>query len=118
MQVVAATAANLSEWQQLTADAGNAFDTNSVEVQLPTVPEVVLLSNAYDPTRMHGAIYNWGNTATVNVDLSSFIAPGTSYVIYDAHDMYGTPLASGIYNDPLNIAMDGMEYLVMVIITQ
>ena len=114
---VTTTATNLSEWQQLTADAGNAFDTYSIEVPLPTVPEVILLPNAYDPTYTHGAIYNWGNTATVSVDLSSIIAPGTSYIIYDARDMYGTPLASGIYNDSLNIAMDGIEYMVMVITT-
>lgn len=80
---------SVSEWQQLTANAGNAFDRRSTVQTEATTPYVILYPNEYEPDTVYIAVYNWSNASSVTVNL-----PG-SHVIYNAQDLFGTPVAVG-----------------------
>src|SRR5262249_31417642 len=76
---------------------------------LPTGVKVVLRPNVYEPGRANIAIYNWGLTPTVDVDLSSILAPGASYVLINAQDPFASPVLSGTYDgNPVSVPMTGL----------
>ncbi|NLN63626.1 MAG: hypothetical protein GX146_12205 [Myxococcales bacterium] len=87
----------LANWRTATESAGNRFDANSTEGPVPTTPHVALLPNAYESGRGHLIIYNYGNTATVPVDLAAVCASGKAVRIHHAKDAYANPVFSGTY---------------------
>lgn len=64
----------------------------------PSTTVYYVLGNAYEPNRANVVIYNWANTSTVAVDLSSAVSNGTPINIYNAQDFFGTPVYTGTYN--------------------
>jgi hypothetical protein len=55
-------------------------------------------------------IYNWDLNSYVSVDVSSVLTAGQSYVVQDAMNFYGPPVASGIYNgSPIAVPMTGLK---------
>lgn len=101
---------NMSQWRSATGQAGNSFDLASNEVPLPTTNKVVVLRNDYEAGRAHVAIFNWEAASNVTVNLSSFVANGSSIKILDPRNAFGTPIYSGTYNGPVTIPTGGAEF--------
>ncbi|MCC7495975.1 MAG: hypothetical protein IT160_00270 [Bryobacterales bacterium] len=83
----------------------SGFDHNSTFT--PGTPKGVwtfVRPNYYEPQRATITIYNWDQSPSVAVDLSSFLDPGTAYQIRDVQDFDGAPVATGRYDgNPVNI---------------
>ena len=65
------------------------------------IPQVWLRSvrpNKYEAGRANIAIFNWDGKAAVNVDISSVLTPGASYVVQDVQNYFGSPVTSGVYS--------------------
>ena len=73
----------------------NTYYTNASP---PNVNKVVVLPNAYEAGRATVVVYNWQNLASVTVDLTGVVSPGTLYEIRNAQNYYGPVVASGTYS--------------------
>jgi hypothetical protein len=59
--------------------------------------------------RAHIAVFNWDQSATVDLDLSTTLRPGDPYVIRNAWNYFGTPLAKGTYTGaPVTVNASGL----------
>jgi len=96
---------NFASWQSVTG-----FDTNSTfNPNAPTGVSISVRPNAYEAKRANIIIYNWDSASAVNVDLSSVLAQNDSYVVLDAQNFYGPPVAQGTYTGSLvSIPMIGL----------
>jgi len=63
----------------------------------PAENAVFVRPNRYEQGRAHIVIYNWRMGGSVAVDLSQVLRQGEAYVIRDARDYFGDPVASGTY---------------------
>lgn len=104
------------EWKKASIEAGKSFDAHSVEVPIPTTVKTVLFKNEYDPTRAHLAVYNWTTRAQITLDLSEFLAPGTKYAIYRAKEFGKTPVASGVYQTPIELTVGAGGFSAFVVV--
>ncbi|MCC6862443.1 MAG: carbohydrate binding domain-containing protein [Bryobacterales bacterium] len=92
-------------WKSMTKfDSGGSYGLN-----YPMTNKVVIVPNKFEAGRAHIAIYNWEMKGSVSVDLSSVLAPGTSYKILDVQNLSGAPVASGTYQGgtvslPMNLS--------------
>jgi hypothetical protein len=85
-------------WQQWKDRTGlGASDAASAA---PGAPQVFVRSLApHLPGRAHIVIYNWGLAASVPVDLSSVLAPGDRYAVWNVQDLFAAnPVVSGVYD--------------------
>jgi hypothetical protein len=73
------------------------FPGNTYMAARPTGSHVVVRPNRYDATRAHLAVFNWDNLDAVPVDVSGVLAPGDAYELRDAQDLFGAPVASGVF---------------------
>ena len=64
----------------------------------PAGVKIVVRANQYEPGRANIIIYNWAQESTVSVDVSGILTPGDQYVVQNAQDFYGAPIASGTYS--------------------
>ena len=64
----------------------------------PAGVKIVVRANQYEPGRANIIIYNWAQDSTVSVDVSGVLTPGDQYVVQNAQDFYGSPIASGTYS--------------------
>ena len=68
--------------------------------QLPLIQAQTIIfvknANRYGYKRGLVTFYNWASAATVNVDVSTVLANGDAYSIYDVRDL-ATPVLSGTY---------------------
>ncbi len=65
--------------------------------------------NAYEPGRGHIIAYNWDGSSTIEVDISSILAPGTDFHVKDALNFYGPDVVSGTYDGgKITIPMTGL----------
>jgi hypothetical protein len=72
----------------------------------PTANKIVVRPNRYDPGRANIIVYNWAQQSTVSVDGSGILNIGDGYVVQNAEDFYGPPIASGTYTGgPLELPM-------------
>lgn len=86
---------NFSSWQSTTGFDNLSTFSNAE----PTGVEIFLEPNIYDPGRAHLTIYNWDETPTVSVDLSSLgMIDGTTFYVVDAQNYFGSPVYSGTYS--------------------
>lgn len=75
----------------------------------PTGTWTFVQPNKYETGRASIAIYNWDLSATVSVDVTGAIAPGTRYQVLDAQNYFGAPVAAGTYDGaPISIPMAGL----------
>jgi hypothetical protein len=84
-----------SDWTDKTESGNTTIDPGD----LPTSGQLVTVR----PSPEVGGygqvlIYNWANGATCDVDVSGILAPGDSYEVLHAHDLFGTPVASGTWD--------------------
>jgi hypothetical protein len=105
----------LSRWRTATAEAGNAFDTNSTMLTDSRATKVVLLPNEYESGRAHLVIFNWERLSDVQVDLSPALPVGSPFSIRDATSAYGTPIVSGTYNGVVRIPIGKEEFRVLLV---
>jgi hypothetical protein len=63
----------------------------------PTVNVIAVRPNDYETNRANIFVYNWQNLATVAVDLTGIVTPGTPINIMNAQDYYGTRVYTGTY---------------------
>ncbi len=64
----------------------------------PTGLKIVVRASPYDSGRANIIVYNWAQQSTVSVDVSRVLNPGDQYVVQNAQDFYGPPIASGTYS--------------------
>lgn len=63
----------------------------------PTGVKVVVRPSQYERGRANIIVYNWAQQSTVGVDVSGVLKLGERYVVQNAQDFYGPPIASGTY---------------------
>jgi hypothetical protein len=105
-------------WQSITM-TGNTFYSevsgyidpanypdNTYLTARPSGAKVILRPNQYEPGRAHIAIYNWDRSASVAVDVSAILSPGTPFELRNAQDFWAAPVLAGTYTgSPLNVPM-------------
>lgn len=64
---------------------------------LPTSTKVVVRRNPYEAGRANIVVYNWGRLGSVSADLSTVLASGERFAVYNVQDLFGTPVVSGTY---------------------
>lgn len=85
--------ATIADWRTATGlDATSTF-TQAGDLGTKTF----LFPSAYVAGRGHLGIHNPSSASTVSVDISSVVASGHSYAIYDVYDLWGSPILSGTY---------------------
>jgi hypothetical protein len=65
---------------------------------VPTTTLVVVRPNTYEPGRANIIVYNWGNQASVAVNVGGVISTGNQYEVRNVQNLFGAPVASGTYN--------------------
>jgi len=76
----------------------------------PTTPQVFVRRNAYEAGRATVIVYNWGRSASVSVDLSTVLSPGSTYEVRNVQDLFGAPVASGTFSGAsISIPMGGVS---------
>ncbi|MEO8429868.1 MAG: right-handed parallel beta-helix repeat-containing protein [Acidobacteriota bacterium] len=73
------------------------FPTNLYAGSHPTSTQIFVRPSLYEAGRANVTILNWNLAPSVNVDLSSVLAPGASYEIRNAQNFFGGPVRSGVY---------------------
>ena len=88
----------------------NGFaDPGTYAGSAPTGVKIVLRPNQYEPGRANIIVYNWAQHSAVSVDVAGILNMGDRYVVQNAADFYGPPIASGIYTGrPLDLPMVGI----------
>jgi hypothetical protein len=75
------------------------YDTSSSYQSNTTPPNATIVyRNSYDPKRAHIVVYNWGNSNSVTVDLSSVLNIGDSFEVRNAHNFLSPAVLAGTYN--------------------
>ena len=71
--------------------------------------------NKYESGRANIIVYNWALASSVAVNLSSVLQNGDKYVIQDAQNFFGSPVAQGTYSGgTVNIPMNSASIAQMV----
>jgi len=72
----------------------------------PTGVKIAVRPNDYEPGRANIIVYNWAQQSAVGVDVSGVLHMGDRYMVQNAQDFYGPPVASGVYTGgPLQLPM-------------
>jgi parallel beta-helix repeat protein len=75
----------------------------------PTGTDVHIRPNAYESGRANITIYNWSRDATVDVDVSGYLAIFSRFEVRNAQDFFAPPVVSGIFlGEPLRLPMTGL----------
>jgi hypothetical protein len=75
----------------------------------PSGPVVFVRPNRYEPGRANVTVYNWNLSSSVAVNLGGVLSIGTHYEIRNAHNFYGAPVASGVFDgSPVSLPMSGL----------
>ena len=75
----------------------------------PSVTQVFVRPNQYEPGRAHVVIYNWGAQSSVPVSLVNVVRVGAHFEVRNVQDVFGAPLLSGTYSGgSINIPMGGV----------
>jgi hypothetical protein len=104
------TLTDFSGWQ------GAGFDMHSTFVAaLPTGQWTKVVKNAYESKRANVTVVNWDLASTVQVDLSSILAVGDTYVVQDAQNFFGPPVLSATYDGkPVTLPATGLTKATLI----
>ncbi len=83
------------------------FDTHSTMSSSLPANHIVVEPNTYEKGRANIVVYNWSGAGAVTVDLSSALTIGDKFVVVNAQNFFGAPVASGTYGGPVTIPMSG-----------
>src|SRR5437870_2269282 len=88
----------------------NGFaDPGTYAASAPTGVKIAVRPNQYEPGRANIIVYKWAQQSAVSVDVAGILNMGDRYVVQNAADFYGPPIASGIYTGrPLDLPMVGI----------
>jgi hypothetical protein len=91
----ASTMRNLAQWQ---SDTGYDASSSHIIGQFSAV-EFQYVNSLFNPERTTITVWNYPGAFTVNMDVSSYLAPGNSYALYHIYDWVtnGTPTLQGTY---------------------
>lgn len=64
----------------------------------PAENRVFFRENRYEPQRVHVIVYNWERLSVVQLDLVSVLSSGQRFQLVEVHDIWGEPVAAGVYN--------------------
>jgi len=79
------------------ADTGLG-SSDVADLPKPTVTKVFVISvNKYNAGYGHVCFFNWEMTPTVQVNVSSILAVGDKFEVYNVQDIFGEPVLSGTY---------------------
>ncbi len=85
------------------------YPANTYLTATPTVTQVFVRPNQYEPGRAHIIVYNWDQAPSQNVDLSEVLSPGDGYEIRNAQNFFASPVATGVYDgSPVSVAQTGL----------
>jgi hypothetical protein len=88
--------------------AATDYPDNTYLTAEPTVTRVFVRGNKYEPGRANIVVYNWAHQATVDVDASGVLAPGTPFEVRRAQDWFGAPALTGTSDGtPLRVPITG-----------
>jgi hypothetical protein len=59
---------------------------------------VEIRPNRYDPDRFHVVVFNWAQSSSVALDLGGRLKAGESYRLLNPRDVFGKPVAAGVYD--------------------
>jgi hypothetical protein len=86
---------NFSSWKTKSQkDSSSAYSAS-----LPTQTKTVVIKNRYENGRGTAVIYNWANSASVALDVSSFLSDGDTCKVYDVSWLSGGSIAERIVNN-------------------
>jgi len=86
------------------------FSSNIYSSSRPTTAQIFIRPNQYEPGRANITVVNWGNAASVSVDLSSVLYPGAVYEIRNAQNYFAGPVLTGIFSGPpIALPMTGLS---------
>jgi hypothetical protein len=92
-QTPSGTQLDFNVWKSSTGyDKSSSYRTTK-----PAGPWIYIRPNRYEPKRANVIIYNWDILDSVEIDLSTVLRNGDPYVIQDAENFYGHPVAHGTY---------------------
>lgn len=83
-----------SNWRTATGFAS----TDQAYGGLPTSTKVVVRKNPYEAGRANIVVYNWARQGSVSADLGGVLAVGDRFAVYNVQNLFGTPVASGVYS--------------------
>ena len=74
------------------------YDANSSYTKgYPSAAAIFVKPNPHQSGRGNIVVFNWPQAATVNVNISPVLAAGQTYVVLDAQNYFGPPVATGTY---------------------
>lgn len=82
--------------------------------QAPKAPAVFVRPNRYESGRAYIVVYNFPRRDTVRADVRAILSPGQPYELRSVQNLFGAPLARGIYagdSIPLPMSAAGLEPL-------
>jgi hypothetical protein len=89
------------------------YPDNSYVSENPVENKFFIRSNRYEPGRAHIIVYNWEDLDEVKIDPQNIMPSGTSYILRNAEDYYGTPVLQGVYQGgELTIPMSGLNSVI------
>ncbi|MCA1745616.1 MAG: T9SS type A sorting domain-containing protein, partial [Bacteroidales bacterium] len=76
---------------------------------VPSTTRHYVIRNRYEAGRAQIVVYNWGHRNDLLVDLSTVLAVGSNFQIWDVMNFSGGPIITGVYNGgavqvPLNLS--------------
>ena len=88
----------------------------------PPKTTAFVLPNRHQAGRGHVAVFNWEHTPSVELDLSKVLVDGERFIILDAQDYFGKPLADGTWrggkvNVPLPKHDPAPEFAALVVLS-
>ncbi len=83
-----------SAWRSATG-----YDANSSYISgAPTSNMVIVRPNQYESGRGLITVWNWTGAPTVSVNVSGVLTAGQTFAIRHVYNLFGAPVASGVYN--------------------
>lgn len=75
----------------------------------PTLVKSFVRPNQYESGRAHVTVFNWPNSDSAAVDLSSIgLSVGDAFNVWDVQNIFGAPILQGIYDgNPVTIPLTG-----------
>lgn len=104
------TLVDFAGWQAIDAhpDANSTFSAT-----LPTVNRIVMRQNPVDAERAWVVVYNWENSASVSLDLSSLsLSNGTQYILRQAQDPKGDTQTFTYDGSAVSMSMAAVDHSV------
>jgi uncharacterized protein YjdB len=79
--------------------------TDQAQAALPTATKVVVRPNPHVPGRAVVTVYNWGKQSSTSVSMSGVLSAGDQYVVRNAQNPFGPPIASGSYGGSISVPL-------------